>query len=207
MYFTLLLQGRTPLLIRRWRLGWIYHDLRCKDLKCVSNRLNIRPWTPHKISDRPCPRQQWRTSRGSRCPARVPADSALSGKIPASIKSYFSVCTSLPAFRETVIIVESREQWRCEILKSCVNTRGHLILSGQLGDTSVKKMKKSKKGKNASTMRLPVGWERFCTAQNFEHFLMEFCLFQRLILSQFSEDKMTKVRKINQSISEQRIGW
>ena len=145
MYFTLLLQGRTPLLIWRWRLGWIYHDLGYKVLKCLSNRLNIRPWTPRKISDRPCPRLLWRTSRVSQCPARVPADSALSGKTPASIKSYFSVCTSLPAFREIVIIVESREQWQCEILKSCVNTRGHLILSGQLRNRSAKN--ESKKGK------------------------------------------------------------
>ena len=72
--------------------------------------------------------------------------------------------------------------------------------SRSISDRSVKR------GTNPSTMKLPVGRERLGATQDFEHFLMEFCLFQRLVLSQFSEDEMTKVRKINQSISEQRIG-
>ena len=75
-----------------------------------------------------------------------------------------------------------------------------------LGQLVTDPSKGEKRKTNPSTMKLPVGRKRLRATQDFEHFLMEFCLFQRLVLSQFSEDKMTKVRKINQSISEQRIG-
>ena len=111
--------------------------------------------------------------------------------ISKSLYSYYKFCKwkscSGVSIRPTSIIVEFITADRNNL--SSVHTL-ILISEGEL---------------RFGNLILPVCWQRFSSTKNLKHFLMKFCFLQRLIFPQLAEDKMTKIRKINQSISKMKI--